>query len=417
MTRFKNIKLAYLTFFVLLTTVSSFAQEQKQTDSIKSKSSSLGPSSVGGQIDKDQTVESKLLKNYFDFKDNFETKSNFSYGVDYFSNFQVATASLGDNSAFSGVFRVYGNWNLIGKKSGNNGALVFKVENRHAYGNNIPGQSLGGEIGYIGLTSTPFSDIHWALTNFYWLQEFAQGKIKFALGQVDATDYFNIYALVDPWNDFSNLQFSTGVTIPAPNQGLGAMIQGRLTKNYYVMAGISDANGSPTEPLDGFDSFFKVAEYFTLAEFGWVKSYQERFTDNIHLSFWHVANREALNIPSGWGLNFSYSRLFKEQWQPFLRAGYAKNGGALYEGSIEAGVGYKFSPKQNLVGIGLGWGQPSESTFYEGVEDQLTIELFYHWQKLKTLILTPDVQFIINPAQNPTSNFITVFGLRGRIFI
>ncbi|WP_366938715.1 carbohydrate porin [uncultured Eudoraea sp.] len=48
---------------------------------------------------------------------------------------------------------------------------------------------------------------------------------------------------------------------------------------------------------------------------------------------------------------------------------------------------------------------------------QLTIELFYHWQKFKTFILTPDVQFIINPAQNPTSNFITVFGLRGRIFI
>ena len=66
MTRFKNIKLAYLTFFVLLTTVSSFAQEQKQTDSIKSKSSSLGPSSVAGQIDKNQTGESKLLKNYFE---------------------------------------------------------------------------------------------------------------------------------------------------------------------------------------------------------------------------------------------------------------------------------------------------------------------------------------------------------------
>ena len=125
MTRFKNNKLAYLTFFVLLTTVSSFAQEQKQTDSIKSISSSLGPSSVGGQIDKNQTGESKLLKNYFDFKDNFESKSNFSFGVDYFSNFQVATASLVDNSAFSGVFRAYGNWNLIGKKSGNNITYLF----------------------------------------------------------------------------------------------------------------------------------------------------------------------------------------------------------------------------------------------------------------------------------------------------
>lgn len=413
----KNKRLLLFIFSSLFCIVSSFAQEQKKLDTLNDETIDLGPSSVIDQIHEDQKMSPSLLVDYFDFKDNLENKSGFTYGLDYFSNFQMATTSLGDNSAFSGIFRMYGKWILVGKKSGNLGSLIFKFENRHAYGDFIPTQSFGTEIGYVGLTSVPFSDVNWALTNFYWLQEVAKGNIKFVIGQVDVTDYLNVYGLVDPWNDFSNLQFSTGATIPAPNQGLGAAMIARLTKNFYLMAGISDANGDPTDPAGTFKSFFNVAEYFTLIEFGWIKSYEERFSDNIHLSFWNIEKRTDLNIPSGWGLNFSYSQFFKDNWLPFLRAGYAHNGGTLYESSIEVGVGYKFTQKQHSIGIGFGWGQPSESTFFEGIESQLTTEIYFHWRKFKSFILTPNVQFIVNPAQNPTHNFITVFGLRGRVYI
>lgn len=63
----------------------------------------------------------------------------------------------------------------------------------------------------------PFSDIGWALTNLYWEQHLWGNRVALVGGVVDSTDYVDVYGLVNPWADFSNLAFSTDPTIPAPN--------------------------------------------------------------------------------------------------------------------------------------------------------------------------------------------------------
>jgi porin len=140
-----------------------------------------------------------------------------AFGFDYNALFQSATDSLGDDTAAGGVLRMFGRWRLVGKTSGNTGSLVYKVENRHRLGTDIAPQDLGFEVGYVGLTAVPFSDIGWALTNLNWEQHFLGNRLAFVAGIVDTTDYVDVYALVDPWNDFANLAFSTNPSIPAPN--------------------------------------------------------------------------------------------------------------------------------------------------------------------------------------------------------
>ncbi len=248
-----------------------------------------GPSSVGGQISSDQLVETKFMSEYFDFKNHLTKQSGFSFGIDYFSDFQAATSSLDNKTAFSGVFRTYGSWDLVGRQSGNTGSLIFKFENRHVYGHNIAGQDLGFDVGYIGLTAIVFSDVQWVFTNLYWEQKLLNNKLSFVVGIVDATDYLNIYSLADPWTAVSNLNFSTGATLPVPSQGLGLAVRGLITDNVYVLGGIEDANGDPSDPLNSFDSFFRVAEFLTHLELGWIGSYESRFTDNIHITYWHVS--------------------------------------------------------------------------------------------------------------------------------
>ena len=108
--------------------------------------------------------------------------------------------------------------------------------------------------------------------------------MAFVAGVVDSTDYVDVYGLVNPWTDFSSLAFSTDPTIPAPNQGLGATACIMATENIYVIGGIADANGDPTDPGNAFDSFFDDAEFFTHLEVGWVPSLERGFTDNIHLA-------------------------------------------------------------------------------------------------------------------------------------
>jgi porin len=43
------------------------------------------------------------------------------------------------------------------------------------------------------------------------------------------------------------------------------------------------------------------------------------------------------------------------------------------------------------------------------------VELFWRWQLGSQLAVTPDLQLLINPANNPEESSIWVFGVRGRL--
>lgn len=355
------------------------------------------------------------MDEYFGFKKRVEEEHGFSFGFDYNALLQVASESLGEDIAAGGVFRAFGQWTLVRRDTGNTGSLVYKVESRHSLGTDIPPKDLGFEIGYAGLTAVTFSDIGWALTNLYWEQRLWNNLVAFVFGVVDTTDYVDTYSLVDPWSDFNNLAFSTDPTIPAPDQGLGAAARILFMDHFYILGGLADANGDPTDSLEGFHTFFEVAEYFSHLEIGWVASYDRRFTDNVHLTAWYVDPRKEMQVPSGWGLAFSMNFLVVETWQPFVRAGYADGGDSLWEGSVSIGLGYHLRRKSDLLALGLNWGRPSKVTFGPGLNDQYTMEVFYRVQLLRVLTLTPDVQILINPALNPDEDLISVFSIRGRL--
>jgi porin len=408
-------KLIFIVCLVFIEFCSLTAQTKQESDTLTVASGLGGPSSVPGLISRDKLVATTIMRGYFDFKDRLLTSSGYTFGFDYTTAYQAGISGNGNETGFSGIFRAYGGWALVGLESGNTGSLIYQVYNGHRLVTDITPQLLGLELGYAGITAAPFGVQEWALTNFYWSQSLLKGRLEFVLGLIDATDYLNVYALIDPWNDFYNFVFSTGATIPAPAQGLGLGVYGLITENVYALAGITDANGDPTDPLGIFDSFFNTAEYFTHIELGWIESSEKSYTDNIHITFWHVSERGAVGIPEGSGLAFSFCRTFGDHWIPFFRAGYANEGGALLERSVEGGLGYYFPSSTDQLAIGLGWGKPSKSTFGENLRDQVTIELYYRLRLLKALSITPDIQFIINPALNPDKNFITVLGLRGRV--
>jgi porin len=182
-----------------------------------------------------------------------------------------------------------------------------------------------------------------------------------------------------------------------------------------MLAGLADANGDPTDPRGSFDSFFNETEYFTHAEFGWIPSYKQRSTDNVHLTAWHIDARDKDGLPSGWGLAFSMNRLLAERWEPFIRAGYSQDGGALWDRSVSIGCGYHISKDGGLLGLGLNWGRPSKSSFASELNEQYTAELFYRLHLLPSVTITPDIQLLIDPALNQKKNVVGIFGLRMRV--
>ena len=380
-----------------------------------------GPEQVENRLDMDSNMvtpmfPSDFARGYFEWKDRIKKENGVGLGGDYSFAYLKASDSPGVDDAFSGMYRMFGTWEAVSDGKGNSGALIWKVEHRHAYGSNIPPGSLGFKIGYVGLFLPPFSDQGTRLTNLYWRQRMRGGNLVFVGGFVDVTDYMDVYMLSSPWTGYFNFAFSTGsASIPVPTEGLGLALGGYLNENLYLIAGFADSISDPTHPGDGFNTFFSDREYFKHFEIGWNSTRETAFLNNVHLTLWHADERVAAATPDGWGANVSWSRSVNEHWITFVRGGYAKDGGSLLEKSLTAGLAYQTVPGGNQLGVAYNWGEPNESTWVPGLDDQHTLEAFYRIQLWKEFAITPDIQYIRNPALNPDGNSLWVFGLRGRL--
>jgi porin len=376
-----------------------------------------GPTSVGAELrHADEIKESsfrltgidKALNPWYDFKKRANDKVGLQFGVHYAALYQGATSSLGEQQAASGKLDLSMQWTLLGRKTGYAGTLVGKVEYRHRLGTQIPPSELAQELGALVTTAYTYSDWGLGVPILYWRQQFLTNRLQVAVGKIDPTDFFDQMKLATAQTGFLNGFFQVSPTIAFPDQGLGAVAGAMPTDQLYVLAGVSDANGDPTRA--GFDTFFEDSEYFTAAEVGYFSSYEQRYYDNIHVTAWHVDERETAKTPEGWGVSASVSWLWGDRWLPFLRGGYSEGEAAPLQGAVSAGLGIRFST-HDVLGVGLGWGRPSDRT----LNDEYVAELFYRLQLTQRLAITPDVQVIVDPPLNPDEDVIGVFGIRGRL--
>jgi porin len=379
-----------------------------------------GPDSTSVLLAEDDKKQDPLLdvnlqQSWSDSKASLKDRTGFDFGLEYITLGYVASESLGEDTAASGVFRFYGKWEMTGRGTKNTGTLVFKFDNRHRL-DTVPVKEFAGELGYAGLIGPTYSDQGWRMTHTYWNQQFAEGRGAVYLGWLDVTDYTDAYALASPWQGFANLAFQTGSgTIGGlPDAALGVAAGYFLNDNIYFGGGIVDANADAADPLAGWDTLFDQGETFKSFEVGWTTGSKARFFNNVHLTFWQIDEREEEGTPDGHGVAFSASYVVREHWLPFLRAGWADGGDSLYKASVSAGFGYSQDPRSSVFGVGVNWSRPNEDTFGVELDDQITAEAFMKLQATEGIELTPSIQYIQNPARNPEEDTIMLFGLRLR---
>nr|WP_324292394.1 carbohydrate porin [uncultured Ruegeria sp.] len=74
------------------------------------------------------------------------------------------------------------------------------------------------------------------LTNLFWTQRAADGSWTLQFGQIDATDFVDIYGAVSPYTAFQNLAFNTNPTINTPNPGVGIVGGARWAETFMSSA-------------------------------------------------------------------------------------------------------------------------------------------------------------------------------------
>lgn len=342
----------------------------------------------------------------------FPAPPRLTFAFDYSVMLQTALGGT-DADASGGVARVFGQLSLYGSPGGATGALTYKVENRHRYGDLAP-QDLGFATGYVGLPATTFSDAGTLLTNLYWQHTAADNRWAMVTDIVNVTDYVDVYAFVNPWRDFSNLVFSTNPTIPSPNQGFGIAARATVGTNGYILGGVADENGDPAAPGASLSDFFNDPETFKHLEIGHVGSFEDRFADNIHLTLWQSDALSDADVPSGRGAALSGSWQVSDRVTPFARVGFGDGGGALYERTASMGFGYVTDRADDVIGVGLNWSRPNADSLGPGLDDQTTLETCWRFSVADRFEITPDVQYVANPALAPTESDLWYLGLRLR---
>ncbi|MCC4781629.1 carbohydrate porin [Vibrio lentus] len=398
---------------------------------------SLSPAVYSANFEGPDSVENTIAQQK-DQQLNWREKlaaDGFTFGADYFALGLTSGDGVGGDSvdASSGVARLYGSWHLLGNGTQNSGSLVWKVEHRHAYGNTSPkefGFIGSDQIGYVGLIAPAFSDQGFRVTDLNWKQKINDGKGTIIVGWQDVTNYADVYALASPWSGFTNLAFSTGSgAMGLPDDGVLALSAGHmLGENFYVVGGIADANGQSDDIFDGFDTAFgSYASYFTTLELGWTASQEQIYTDNFHVTFWDFGDdtrhSNSLATEGGSGVNFSWSQFMTPQVMPFVRGGFSEGDVALYDKSISVGMGYfGLGKPTNNLGVAVNWAEVNGDSFeadakaISGGTEQWTAEIYYNMQFGDHLQVTPDIQYIKDPAFSSESS-AWVFGIRARVFI
>ena len=82
---------------------------------------------------------------------------------------------------------------------------------------------------------------------------------------------------------------------------------------------------------------------------------------------------------------------------------------ALMQTTFSTGLGVQ-RENRDVAGIGCSWGSPADGA----LRNQFTTEAFYRFQLTQFLAITPDVQLIVDPALNPTTDVLAFFGIRLR---
>ena len=381
-----------------------------------------GPDGVSSQVeetyeDKDSAYEPDALERaltpYHAWKRRLKDQHAFTIGFNAYWLYQNASETLGsEDDAWGQIYRLQGDWTVFGRETGHPGSIIWRIEHRSNIGNNLSPSELSGEIGIAALNpgfgySSSFDT---DLSVFHWKQLFNNQTAGFAAGRMAFDVYLDAFAFQTFSKGFLNRSFVINPTLATTGIGaLGAVAKGFVSEQIWIGGQIYDANAaSGTFDMDTFDE----GEWLKAVEIGWTPSIARRKTDRIQLTYWDKDEREKAGVPSGSGWALSASWKVSDKAFPFLRVGHSDGGaGVAAEDAASIGIEYTTRPDQALS-VGFGWASPVSPANGPTLKDEYVLEASYKFQLLRGFSLLPDLQYIKNPAKNPTSNSAWVAGLR-----
>lgn len=227
------------------------------------------------------------------------------------------------------------------------------------------------------------------------------------IGKLDPSNRFDTNrAANDPFRQFTALALENNLSIPWPDYGgLGAFIHADFGEHHYVMA----ATGASVvgEPF-GFGDEIGDGNLYQFVEIGTRIEVPSLGVGHLRLTPWHSRARGR----GGWGVGFNFDQeLFHPDVVSFFRFGIGEPSATPVQTFVSGGVTWlhPWGRVHDMLGLGIAWANPSPG---QGFRNETLIEVFYRFSILPWLQLSPNLQIVQHPANEPATGTVWVPGIR-----
>ena len=299
------------------------------------------------------------------------------------------------------TYEFAGAWQLLPGLRDRGGALSWWVRGGRPIGDGRT-SSLSTDIGSRLNVNATLEDTELFLPELFWGHGISD-SIRYSVGYIDPSFRYDFNAVAnDDRSSFLALPLVNSATIPFPNAGLGADLLWVPRSNFNAHIGLYQSSCEKTETcfdkLSGDDWFLPAEVTYSPTIEGWGEG-------NYRVLVFSSRNgRER-----GSGLSISLDQQIG-RFTPFLRWSSADAEVTEFKRFFSIGVGFSgpLNRQYDQLGIGLASGEPSNAS----VRRETIVEAYWRFRLNSYVTLTPDIQLVIDPADNPVKDRIVVAGLR-----
>lgn len=241
-------------------------------------------------------------------------------------------------------------------------------------------------------------------------------RLLLSIGQYPFYNFDGNPYLADQQQNFNNYVFAQNGSSTYPTAGLGAYTQVNVTTTVQLAGGFQNATD-----ITGADITTTGFGEENLAWFGyaqWTPNFYGLGTAQYAITYYDVPEvPEQPNSSTGWSFNAVQN--LNDTWAIFGRA----NGVWGYPTPIRASYAIGGAMNNPLgrstldqIGLAIGYAEAAGSAVNPpGTRDEQVVEGYWNWAFLGGILLTPDVQYIHNPATNTGRDSVWALSLRATL--
>ena len=237
-------------------------------------------------------------------------------------------------------------------------------------------------------------------------------KLLITIGQYPFSNFDGNSYLNNQQQNFSNYVLAQNGSQTYPNAGLGAYVQVNATSTVQFAAGFQNAANISGATLSGKGFRQDGFAWFGYAQ--WTPTFSGLGSSQYSIAYYQVPAVPSQSRTSGWSVNAMQN--LDPTWALFARANRAYGYLTPIQGSYAFGGAMNDPLGRNptdQIGFALGYSDAAPPpTNPSGARNEKLVEVYWNWTFAKGLLLSPDVQYIRDPALSPTRDNVWVLSLR-----